>query len=98
LPLWPDLRFEALVGPGDAPMTEWLVRAPGTDVPLPETLSDLTPWTYVIGDVERAFAPVRHVEGSAPTRWTTLFEVGSERVAADFVWGLLQEVRGLPAV
>ena len=96
LELWPDLRFEALVGPRDFLISELLVRRPGTVVPTPRTRDDLTPWTYVIGDVERAFAPVRHVEGSAPSRWTTLFTLGTERLAADFVWGLLQEVRHLP--
>ena len=96
LPLWPDLRFEALVGPGAFLISELLVRRPGTTAPTPQSREDLTPWTYVIGDVERAFAPVRHVEGSAPGRWTTLFTPGGgERLAADFVWGLLQEVRRL---
>ena len=28
LPLWPDLRFEVLAGPGGAVWNEWLVRAP----------------------------------------------------------------------
>src|SRR5260221_7881089 len=60
LPLWPDLRFEALVGPGDAPLTEMLVRGPGSPAPQLESLDDLTPWSCVISDVERAFPPVRH--------------------------------------
>jgi hypothetical protein len=77
-------------------VSELLVRAPGTAAPELATPADLAPWRNVIGDVERAFAPVRHVEGSAPGRWTTLVTVGEERVAVDFVWGLLQEVRTLP--
>jgi hypothetical protein len=95
LELWPGLRFEVLVGPGGVVVSELLVRAPGTVAPQPEGIADLTPWHYVISDVERAFAPVRHVEGSAPGRWTTLVTVGEERFAVDFVWGLLQEVRAL---
>jgi len=95
LELWPDFRFEAMVGPGSFLLTEMLVRAPDSTLPEPQTLDDLVPWTCAVGDVERAFAPVRHVEGSAPGRWTTLFEVGGESLAADFVWGLFQEVRRL---
>lgn len=99
LPLWPGLRFEALYGPGPAgaPFLEMLVRDPESRPPQPEALADLTPWTYVIGEVAHAFAPVRHVEGSAPRRATILFEAAGLRVAADFVWGLLQTVRELPA-
>lgn len=97
LPLWPDLRYEALTGPGAAMLSEMLVRDPAVPAPKLTRLSDLTPWSCVIGDVERAFAPVRHREGSAPSRWTTLLTApGADGVpvaaTAEFVWGLLQSV------
>jgi hypothetical protein len=98
LPLWPDLRYEVLTGPGGMLLAETLVRDPAAKRPRLERLSDLTPWSCVIGDVERAFAPVRHLEGSAPSRWTMRFTVPDEdgkpvAATAEFVWGLLQTVR-----
>jgi len=97
LPLWPGLLFEALAVPGGPVLTEMLVRDPAAPPPALQRLSDLTPWSCVIGDVERAFAPVKHREGSAPSRWTTLLTVPGEDGApltatAEFVWGLLQAV------
>ena len=58
---------------------------------------DLAPWSCVIADVERAFGPVRHRDGSAPSRWTTDFIAPDEdgkpvAASAEFVWGLLQSV------
>jgi hypothetical protein len=102
LPLWPDLLYEALTGPGGVMLTEHLVRDPATPRPKLERVGDLRPWCCVIGDVERAFAPVRHRDGSAPSRWTTDFTAPDgdgkpRRVTAEFVWGLLQIVRPLDA-
>ncbi|MFI5647376.1 hypothetical protein [Kitasatospora sp. NPDC051705] len=101
LPLWPDLRFESLVGPADAGrplLNEWLVRAPGAPAPRPATLADLTPWSCVVADLGAAFPPARPREGSAPTRFRLDFTApdadGRARsCTADFTWGLLQEVR-----
>lgn len=97
LPLWPDLLFEALAVPGGPVLSEMFVRDPAVPPPALQRLSDLTPWSCVIGDVERAFAPVKHREGSAPSRWTTLLTApGDDGVpvaaTAEFVWGLLQLV------
>ncbi len=97
LPLWPDLLYEALAGPGGVLLAQLLVRDPAAPPPKLSRLSDLAPWSCVISDVERAFAPVRHQEGSAPSRWTTLFTApGDDGVpvaaSAEFVWGLLQTV------
>ncbi|MFJ9607554.1 hypothetical protein ACIRS1_14575 [Kitasatospora sp. NPDC101176] len=99
--LWPDLRFESLVGPADAGrplLNEWLVRAPGAPAPRPATLADLTPWSCVVADLGAAFPPARPREGSAPTRFRLDFTApdadGRARsCTADFTWGLLQEVR-----
>lgn len=96
LPLWPELRFEAFIGPGDMLLKEHLVRAPSSARPLLRTLGDLTPWSCVLGDVAMAAGPLRHLEASAPTRDLALIEIddGSGTaitVATEFVYGLLQQ-------
>ena len=101
LPLWPELLYEALAAPGGQLLNEMFVRDPAGAVPPLTRLSDLTPWSCVIGDVEQAFAPVRHREGSAPSRWMTLLTApGDDGVpvaaTAEFVWGLLQAVSTEP--
>ncbi|MFE9423955.1 hypothetical protein ACFYNO_13440 [Kitasatospora sp. NPDC006697] len=105
LPLWPDLRFELLLGPretGHATLNEWLVRAPDAPPPALRTLADLTPWSCVVADLGAAFPPAVPREGSAPTRWQLDFTAPDEHgrprpSTADFTWGLLQEVRDYPA-
>ncbi|HZP49573.1 hypothetical protein [Actinocrinis sp.] len=100
LPLWPDLLYEALTGIGTAVLAEQLVRDPAFPPPRLESIGDLKPWSCVIGDVERAFGPVRHRDGSAPSRWTMDFTAPDAEgkpvaASAEFVWGLLQSVRGI---
>ncbi len=95
LPLWPDLRFEILVGDRGAVWNEWLVRAPGARAPDLRTLGDLAPWSCTVDEAARAFAPARPLQGSAPTRWGLAFTApdadGRRReVVAEFTWGLLQ--------
>ncbi|WP_229880529.1 hypothetical protein [Streptomyces alanosinicus] len=95
LPLWPDLRFEVLVGPDGGVWNEWLVRAPGAPAPKLRTLDDLVPWSCTVDEAARAFAPARPLEGTAPTRWGLAFTApgrGGVRVevVAEFTWGLLQ--------
>jgi hypothetical protein len=97
LPLWPGLRFEALLGPDGAVWNAWLVRAPGAAAPDLRTLEDLVPWSCTVDEVARAFAPARPLEGTAPTRWGLAFTApdaaGTPReCAAEFTWGLLQRV------
>ncbi|MGW1162936.1 hypothetical protein ACWD5Q_01295 [Streptomyces sp. NPDC002513] len=97
VPLWPDLRFEVLAGPDGQVWNEWLVRAPGAPAPRLETLDDLIPWSCTVDEAARAFAPVRPLEGTAPTRWGLAFDApdaqGTRRtVVAEFTWGLLQRV------
>ncbi|MGW7101556.1 hypothetical protein [Streptomyces sp. NPDC054838] len=93
VPLWPDLRFEVLAGPDGAVWNEWLVRAPGARGPVLETERDLLPWTATVDEVARAFAPVRPMEGTAPTRWRLAFTAAGAPLVAEFTYGLLQEVR-----
>ncbi|MHB9862067.1 hypothetical protein [Streptomyces sp. YIM S03343] len=95
VPLWPDLRFEVLVGANGAVWNEWLVRAPGAPGPALRGLDDLTPWSCTVDEAARAFAPARPLEGTAPTRWGLTFTApdatGTPRpVVAEFTWGLLQ--------
>ncbi|MER5882391.1 hypothetical protein ABT160_01035 [Streptomyces sp. NPDC001941] len=93
LPLWPDLRFEVLAGPGGAVWNEWLVRAPGAPGPALRTAEDLTPWCCTVDEAARAFAPARPREGSAPTRWQLdLTLPGGGSCVAEFTWGLFQRV------
>ncbi|MFI7410212.1 hypothetical protein ACIBU0_16260 [Streptomyces sp. NPDC049627] len=97
VPLWPDLRFEALLAPNGAVWNEWLVRAPGAEAPALRTLDDLTPWSCTVDEAARAFAPARPLEGTAPTRWGLAFaapdgEGVRREVVAEFTWGLLQRV------
>ncbi|MCY0957495.1 hypothetical protein [Streptomyces sp. H27-H5] len=93
VPLWPDLRFEVLAAPDGAVWNEWLVRAPGAPAPVLETAADLLPWSATVDEVARAFAPVRPMEGTAPTRWRLAFAVSGAPYIAEFTYGLLQEVR-----
>ncbi|MGV9252642.1 hypothetical protein [Streptomyces sp. NPDC003697] len=98
LPLWPDLRFEVLAGPGGVVWSGWLVRAPGSPPPALRTVEDLVPWSCTVDEVARAFAPARPLEGTAPTRRGLAFTAPDARgvrrkVVAEFTWGLLQRTR-----
>ncbi|MCX5147877.1 MULTISPECIES: hypothetical protein [unclassified Streptomyces] len=92
VPLWPDLRFEVLAAPDGAVWNEWLVRAPGAQGPVLETPEDLRPWSATVDEVARAFAPVRPLEGTAPTRWRLAFTAQGRPCVAEFTYGLLQRV------
>ncbi|MEV7170573.1 hypothetical protein AB0O18_12830 [Streptomyces sp. NPDC093224] len=92
LPLWPDLRFEVLAAPDGAVWNEWLVRAPGAPGPVLESPEDLLPWSATVDEVARAFAPVRPMEGTAPTRWRLAFAARGRPCTAEFTYGLLQRV------
>ncbi|MGW1296027.1 hypothetical protein [Streptomyces sp. NPDC002533] len=94
VPLWPDLRFEVMAGPGGAVWNEWLVRAPGAAGPELTSVTDLLPWSCTVDEAARAFPPARPMEGSAPTRWALAVtdpESGRERIA-EFTWGLFQRL------
>ncbi|MFE2214636.1 hypothetical protein ACFW93_22155 [Streptomyces canus] len=98
VPLWPDLRFEALLAPnGSTVWNEWLIRAPEAEGPDLRTLEDLTPWSCTVDEAARAFPPARPLEGTAPTRWGLTFTAPDEQgvrreVVAEFTWGLLQRL------
>lgn len=92
VPLWPGLRFEVLAAPDGAVWNEWLVRAPGARSPVLESPEDLLPWSATVDEVARSFAPVRPMEGTAPTRWRLAFTASGRAYVAEFTYGLLQEV------
>ncbi|MFD6153655.1 MULTISPECIES: hypothetical protein [unclassified Streptomyces] len=94
LPLWPELRFEVLLGPDGRAWNAWLVRAPGHPAPVLRTAADLVPWAATVDEVAAAFPPARPLEGTAPTRTRLLVAVpedgGPVPYLVDFTWGLLQ--------
>lgn len=96
LSLWPDLRFEALIGPDGAVLHEWLVRPEESPAPRLEGVADLTPWSCVVSDVAGRFPAAEHQADTLPSRWQVAFssaDSGESRAyVAHFVWGLLQTV------
>jgi hypothetical protein len=94
LPLWPDLRWEALVLPGGPSLQEWLVRPDPATRPALATAADVLPWSAVVADLQDAFGPVEHEDGDAPSRWTVVFASPGEagRYVARFTHGLVQTV------
>jgi hypothetical protein len=88
LPLWPHLLWEVLSGPGGAVLNEHLVRAPGSPVPA-AAAGRLRVWEHVLDDVVGLPGAVS-VDPGVVTRWEVHLPDG---VRAQFVWGLLQQVR-----
>jgi hypothetical protein len=100
LPLWPDLRFEAIALPGGPVLQEWLIRPDPATRPGLGTAAEARPWSCVIADLDHSFAPVQHEDGDAPSRWSAVFTASDgagvpRRHLARFTWGLLQTVTPL---
>ncbi|MFD0144140.1 MULTISPECIES: hypothetical protein [unclassified Streptomyces] len=93
LPLWPELRWQVIVGARAAVWGSGLVRAPGAPVPELRDEADLRPWSCTLAEVGNAFPPARARDGSAPTRLRLDFTLpdGTPR-AAEFTWGLFQRL------
>jgi hypothetical protein len=91
LPLWPELRWELLSGPGGSVLHEQLVRAPGSTVP-PATAADLRVWQHVLDDLI-GLPGAESVDPEVASRWEIRLPGG---VRASFVWGLLQQVGRTP--
>jgi hypothetical protein len=89
LPLWPELYWEVLTGPGGTVLNELLVRAPGSPVP-PATAGELRVWQHVLDDVVGLPGAVS-LDPGVVTRWEVRLPGG---VRTTFVWGLLQQVGG----
>ncbi|MEU7832917.1 MULTISPECIES: hypothetical protein [unclassified Nonomuraea] len=89
LPSWPDLEFEALIGPDGAIWNQWFVRPHG-DKAL--AFVDLVPWGCVVGDVVTSFPGAAQGEGSAPQHWVVDFAHEGTDYRARFVYGLFQRL------
>jgi hypothetical protein len=92
--LWPQLRFETLIGVGDAVLHGWLVRSPDEPAPaLPEP-EHIAPWSCVVGDVQARFPDAQQADPQVPSQWLALVtdEIGREWKLI-FVHGLLQIVQ-----
>ena len=90
--IWPDLRWELMVGFGGVVLNGWLVRAPDTAVPsLPavDRLDRIEPWSCVVGDVLSRYPAARQADPDVASRWL-VFAGGQQLV---FVHGLLQLVK-----
>lgn len=87
--LWPDLRWEVIVGVGGVALGGALVRPPGAAVPVLPGPDHLAPWSCVVGDVSARFAAARHRDPQVPSRW--LMELDGYELW--FVHGLLQTAR-----
>jgi hypothetical protein len=91
LPLWPELRWEVLSGPGGSVLHEQLVRGPGSRVP-PASPDGLRVWEHVLDDVV-GLPGAESVDPGVVTRWEVWLPGG---IRTSFVWGLLQEVSPTP--
>ena len=88
LPLWPDLRWQAIIGAANVVVDATLVRAPDTPAPaLPEPPA-LAPWSCVVADTLARWPEARQVDPEVASRW--LVETGAHRLW--FTHGLLQLV------
>lgn len=93
VPLWPELRFTAFVGPGRAVWSRALTRAPGAPVPELRGPADLLPWRCTIDEVYAAFPGARAREQVSPTLTRLDFTPpGGPACAAEFAWGLFQRL------
>ncbi|MGY1741298.1 MULTISPECIES: hypothetical protein [unclassified Blastococcus] len=87
LPLWPQLRWRVVSGPGGEVLDEQLVRGPDSGVPRARA-DRLLVWQHVVDDVA-AVPGASHVGAPAPAHWDVALPDGRR---ARFVWGLLQSV------
>ena len=88
--LWPDLRWQALVGEADVVLDAALVR-PG-EVPELPPVPELRPWSCVVGDVTARWPDAREIDPDVPTRWLVEVEQSGVTWRLWFVHGLLQIV------
>lgn len=83
--LWPDLRWELMIGFGGVVLNGWLVRAPEAPVP---ALDQLDPWSCVVGDVLARYPVAEQFDPGVPSRW--IIDLNGQCLT--FVHGLLQVV------
>lgn len=90
--LWPQLRWEALVGTENFVLHGWLVRAAGTPLPRLGPVAGLAPWSCVVDDVLARFPHARQRDPEVATRWGVDVPDGDMVHRLLFVHGLLQQV------
>ncbi len=91
--LWPDLRWEALVGTEGFVLHGWLVRSADALVPELGAVDRLAPWSCVVGDVLARFPDARQRDPEVPARWGVDVPDAAGAVhRLMFVHGLLQQV------
>ena len=90
LPLWPELHWEVVSGPGGSVLNEHLVRAPGSPVP-PASGDDLRIWQHVLDDVV-ALRPRAEARAELARREGHEVLLLPGGVRTSFVWGLLLQV------
>lgn len=86
LPLWPDLRWQAIIGAGNVVIDGTLVRA--RDSPTPALPDEPPPWSCVVADTRDRWPDARQIDPEVPTRWL----VETDRHRLWFTHGLLQLV------
>ncbi|WP_155368062.1 hypothetical protein [Catellatospora vulcania] len=91
--LWPELRWEALVGTEDFVLHGWLVRSADSAVPELGAAEGLAPWSCVVDDVLARFPKARQRDPETPARWGVDVPDDDGGVCRlMFVHGLLQQV------
>ncbi|GIF66794.1 hypothetical protein Ais01nite_48290 [Asanoa ishikariensis] len=86
LPLWPDLRWQAIIGAANVVIDGTLVRA--KDAPRPVLPEAPEPWSCVVADTLDRWPDARQRDPDVPARW--LVETANKRLW--FTHGLLQLV------
>jgi hypothetical protein len=90
--LWPDLRWETVVGLGDVVLNGWLVRAGDSPVPTLSQPLELKPWSCVVGDVLIRFPQAQQVDPQVNSQWA----VRLNGYQMWFVHGLYQKTLDAP--
>jgi hypothetical protein len=90
--LWPELRWEVIVGEADVVLHGWLVRAAGSAIPELPAPERLAPWSCVVGDVMARFPEAQQADPQTPSQWR--IDLGPHRLW--FVHGLFQSLGNQP--
>lgn len=93
LPLWPDLRWQAIATERGTSLHEALVRADGSPGVDASDVTVLAPWSCVVEDVSAAHPHARHLDPGVLSRWHVVVPGpdGVDRRLV-FVWGLLHDI------
>jgi hypothetical protein len=87
--LWPELRWQAVVGAAGVVLEARLVRAGAAVAELPAP-PRLAPWSCVIEDVVDRWPQARQIDPDVPSRWLVELDDRGATWRLWFVHGLLQ--------